>query len=236
MAADSVATIRNQFSGEVEKIIPNIQKIYGFSKVGFGTSFWGLGTIQGKPLLDFLAYFEEKEVEKTDTLDQVAEKLTNALRKALPKNTDRMGLHLAGYAKTKSGNVPQLRHIFHEEWHSAGEFVCENCHKESLGEIGQTIFRDYRPYPPLFNGDNAIANCLINFIPAMTQQNQRIQPASLNLDECIDLADLVVGVSIQRLNYYVDPEYRKVPKTVGGTVYIAKITQAKGFEWVKKEN
>jgi len=67
----------------------------------------------------------------------------------------------------------------------------------------------------------------------MTQGKQRIEPASLKLEECIELAELVVGVSIQRLNYYVDAEYRKVTKTVGGTVFIAKITPAKGFEWVK---
>ncbi len=235
LAADSVATQRNPINNEVEKLIPNIQKIYGFSKVPFGASFWGLGTINGKSILDFLAYFEKNGVEKTDALDQIAKKLTDALAKVLPQNTDRMGLHLAGYVKTEKGNVPQLRHIFHEKWHKAGEFVCENCHKESLGEFAQIIFRDYRPYPPLFNGDNAIANCLVNFIPAMTQGQQRIEPASLRLNECVDLAELVVGVSIQRLNYYVDPEYKLVPKTTGGKVFIAKITQENGFEWVKRE-
>jgi hypothetical protein len=70
----------------------------------------------------------------------------------------------------------------------------------------------------------------------MTQRRQKIEPASLSLEECIELADLIVGMSIQRLNYYVDPDYRKVPKTVGGEVSIAKITQAKGFEWVKSQD
>lgn len=236
MAADSVGTIRNPFSNEIEKIIPNIQKIYCVSKTGFGISYWGLGTVQDKPILDFLAKFEESLVEKTDTIDQVAEKLTTLLRTVMPKNEYRMGLHLAGYVRNGDTPIPQLRHIFHEKWHKAGEFVCENCHIESLSEQGRIKFPSYRPYPPLFNGDNAIANCLVNFIPRMTQGRQRIEPASLTLEECIDLAELVVGVSIQRLNYYVDAEYRKVPKTVGGTVFIAKITPATGFEWVKKES
>jgi len=233
LAADSIGTIRNPFSGEVEKIIPNIQKIYGFSKVGFGTSFWGLGFVGDKPILDFLAEFEESSVEKTDTLDQVAEKLRDHLSKVTPKISDRMGLHLAGYATINGKPTPQLRHVFHEKWHIAGVFVAENCHIESLGPVRKQ-FPAYRPYPPLFNGDNAIANCLVNFIPAMTNEQQKIAPALLKLEECIDLAALVVGVSIQRLNYYVDPQYRKVPKTVDGTVFIAKITPDKGFEWVKK--
>jgi hypothetical protein len=235
LAADSVGTIRNPFSGEVEKIIPNIQKIHGFSKVGFGTSFWGLGVVGDTPIPDFLAEFEESSVEKTDTLDQVAVKLRDHLSNVTPKINERMGLHLAGYAVIEGKSAPQLRHIFRESWHLAGEFVAENCHIESLKPVREQ-FLSYRPYPPLFNGDNAIANCLVNFIPYMTQQTQKIEPASLKLKECIDLAKLVVGVSIQRLTYYVDPQYMKVPKTVGGTVYIAKITPAKGFEWVKREN
>jgi hypothetical protein len=69
----------------------------------------------------------------------------------------------------------------------------------------------------------------------MTDGKQRIQPDSLTLEECLELAELVVGMSIKRLNYYVDSESRKVPKTVGGTVLVAKITPTKGFEWVKDE-
>jgi hypothetical protein len=236
MAADSVGTIRNHFSNEIEKIIPNIRKIYCVSKTDFGISFWGLGTVQDKPILDFLAEFEETSVEKTDTLDQVADKLRDHFSKVTPKISERMGLHLAGYVMNEGKPTPQLRHIFHETWHLAGDFVAENCHIESLAANGRVKFPSYRPYPPLFNGDNAIANCLVNVIPYMNQGSQKIAPASLKLEECIELAELVVGVSIQRLNYYVDAQYRKVPKTVGGTVYIAKITQAKGFEWVKKEN
>jgi hypothetical protein len=236
LAADSAATKRNPITNEIEgEPILNFKKIYQFSKTSFGISCWGLGTIQDKPILKFLAEFEESSVEKTDTLDQVAEKLTILLRSTTPKIQDRLGLHLAGYMKKDDKLVPQLRHIFHEKWHKAGEFVCENCHIESLSEQGRIKFPSYRPYPPLFNGDNAIANCLVNFIPRMTQGRQRIEPASLTLEECIDLADLVVSVSIQRLNYYVDPEYRDVPKTVGGEVSIAKITQTNGFEWVKNE-
>jgi hypothetical protein len=234
LAADSVGTVRNRYSNEIEKIIPNIQKIYCFSKVGLGVSFWGLGTIQDKPILHFLEKFEDSEVQKTDSLDQVAEKLTVSLGKILPENTNRMGLHLAGYVKNSGSMVPQLRHIFHERWHAAGKFVCENCHKESLAEKGRLAFQQYLAYPTLFNGDNVIANCLINFIPACTEGKQKIEPSSLTLAECIDLAQLVVGVSIQRLQYYVDDDYRKLPKTVGGTVFTAKITQDKGFEWIQK--
>jgi hypothetical protein len=235
LAADSAVTKRNPFSGDVEEITPHFQKIYRFSKTNFGISCWGLGKINGILVLDFLAEFEKSSVEKTDTLDQVADKLRDHLRKVTPKISERMGLHLAGYVTIEGKPTPQLRHIFHEIWHLAGDFVAENCHIESLKPIREQ-FPSYRPYPPLFNGDNAIANCLVNVIPYMNQGSQKIEPASLKLEECIELAELVVGVSIKRLNYYVDAQYRQVPKTVGGTVYIAKITPSKGFEWVKREN
>jgi hypothetical protein len=236
LAADSAVTRRNPFSGDIEEISPNFRKIYKVSKTNFGISCWGLGKINGALILDFLAEFEKSSVKTTDSLDQVADKLRDYLSKVTPKISERMGLHLAGYVMNEGKPTPQLRHIFHETWHVAGDFVVENCHIESLSPNGSIKFPLYRPYPPLFNGDNAIANCLVNFIPAMTQQKQRMEPASLKLEECVELAELVVGVSIQRLNYYVDAQYRKLPKTVGGTVYIAKITPSKGFEWVKKEN
>lgn len=236
LSADSAATKRNPINNEVESIETNFQKIYCISKTNFGVSCWGLGKINGKTILDFLAEFEESHVEKTDTIDDVAKKLVGFLQKEFSGSTDRMGMHLVGYMIIEGKAVPQLRHIFHEEWHKAGEFVNENSHVESRMKEGRFEFAVYRPYPPLFNGDNAIANCLINYIPQMTCGKQRIEPASLKLDECIDLADLIVSVSIQRLNYYVDPYYRNVEKTVGGEVTIAKITQAKGFEWVKSQD
>jgi hypothetical protein len=235
MAADSVATKRNPHSNEIEEYIPDFQKIYKISKTNFGVSCWGLGKIGDKTMSEFLTQFEESSVSSTDTLDQVAEKLTTLLSTALPTNQYRMGLHLAGYVTNEDKRIPQLRHIFHETWHKDGQFVCENCHKESLAEGARIEFYNNVPYLALFNGDNTVANCLFIFIPAMTKHQQKIQPASLTIKECLELAEMVVGVAIQRLHYYVDTEYRKVPKTVGGKVVIAKITPSNGFEWVKNE-
>ena len=234
LAADSAATIRNPISNEVEKIITTVKKIYGVSKTNFGISCWGLGTIQGSSIVSHLAEFEELFIKKTDTIDDVAEKLVIFLQENLSENTNQMGLHLAGYMLKEDKNVPQIRHVFHEKWHNPGEFVNENIHMETLQETGRFRFPSYRTYPPLFNRDNAIANCLVNYIPNATNGTQRIEPVSLNLEECIELAELVVGVSIQRLNYYVDSSYKRIPKTVGGEVSITKITASNGFEWVKK--
>lgn len=235
MAADSAATERDPITNAITNIFPNFQKIYHLSKTSFGISCWGQGKVQNKLILEFLAEFEKSCVEKADTIDQVAKKLCEHLQSVTPKIQERMGLHLAGYDRTDGKPIPQLRHIFHERWHNDGEFTNENCHKEAHLNGKRFQFKSYAPYPPLFNGDNTIANCLFNFIPAMTEGRQRIQPDSLALEECLDLAGLVVGVSIQRLNYYFDSELRKVPKTVGGKVLIAKITSEKGFEWVKNE-
>ena len=173
LAADSAATKRNPINFEVESIETNFKKIYCISKTNFGVSCWGLGKINGKTILDFLAEFEESYVEKADTIDDVAKKLVCFLQKEFSDNTDRMGMHLAGYMTIEGKAVPQLRHIFHERWHEAGEFVNENSHVEALSKGGRIPFPVYQPYPPLFNGDNTIANCLINFIPAMTEGKQR---------------------------------------------------------------
>lgn len=234
MAADSRITEVNPSTNQVLRYIDDIKKVYYVSSANLGISYWGLAEIRGKLLLDFLAEFETSVIEKTDTIDGVAEKLKNQLQNVEPKIQVRMGLHLAGYMKKEEDYIPRLRHVFHEHWHSAGEFTNEDCHLEYHHEGKRIPFPSYFSYPVLFNGDNSIANCLFNYIPTMTKGTQRIQNELLTLDECLELTRLVLNTSIQRLNYYVDPGLRKVPKTVGGDIFIAKITQAKGFEWVKK--
>lgn len=233
MATDSLITYVNPTTNQITRYDDNIKKIYHVSKVNLGISYWGLAEIRGKPLLGFLAEFEESFVDKADTIDEVAEKFKNHLQNVEPKIQVRMGLHLAGYVKKEKNYTPRLRHVFHEIWHNAGDFTDENCHIEYHLNGKRVPFPSYFPYPPLFNGDNAIANCLFNFIPNMTKGRQQIRTELLTLDECLELAELIVGVSIQRLNYYVNPQLGKIPKTVGGKIYIAKITPAKGFEWVK---
>lgn len=233
MATDSLITYVNPTTNQIIRYDDNIKKIYHVSKVNLGISYWGLAEIQKKPILDFLIEFEESCIDKTDTINEISEKLKNYLQDLKPKIQSRMGLHLVGYVKKEEEYIPRLRHVFHERWHSAGEFTNENSNIEChLG--GKRIpFRSHFFYPVLFNGDNAIANCLFNYIPSMTRGKQSIRTELLTLDECLELAELVVGVSIQRLNYYVDPRLRKIPKIVGGKIYIGKITPAKGFEWVK---
>ena len=184
-------------------------------------------------MLDFLTEFEETHIDITDTIDDVAEKLKNYLQNVEPKIHVRMGLHLTGYVKKKEEHTPRLRHIFHERWHSSGEFTNEDSNIEWHRNGERIPFSSYRSFPALFNGDNAIANCLFNYIPSITRGRQRIQTDLLTLDECLDLAELIVGLSIQRLNYYVDTRLERIPKTVGGKIFVAKITPAKGFEWVK---
>ena len=121
MAADSVATLRNPFSNEIEEYIDDFQKVYKIAKTNFGVSSWGLGAIQNKTVLKFLNEFEESSVSPDDTLDQVSEELTKLLCHSLPTNEYIMGFHIAGYMANKDTQIPQLRHIFHETWHKAGQ-------------------------------------------------------------------------------------------------------------------
>ncbi len=233
MSADSRITYIEPTTNQILGYVDNVKKVYHVAKVNLGISYWGLAEIQKKPIVDFLTEFEESRVDKTDTIDDVAEKMKDYLQKVEPRIHERMGLHLVGYVKRKEGDIPRLRHIFHEYWHSSGDFTNEDSNIECHLDGKRTPFPSYFSYPVLFNGDNAIANCLFNYIPNITRGNQRIQTDFLTLDECLDLAELIVGMAIQRLVYYVDPRLQKLPKTVGGKIFIAKITPTKGFEWVK---
>ena len=231
MATDRRITYVDPITNEILRYVDNIKKIYHVSKANMGISYWGLAEIKDEPLLDSLAEFEESCIDNADTIDEVAEKLKEHLHNVEPKIQVRMGLHLTGFVKKEEENIPRLRHVFHEIWHNAGDFTNENCHIECHLNGKRIPFPSYFPYPPLFNGDNTIANCLFNYIPMI--RKQRILTELLTLDECLELAEFIVGAAIQRLNYYVDSRLRKIPKTVGGKIYLAKITPTKGFEWIK---
>ncbi len=233
MSADSRITYTDAITNEILRYVDGVEKVYHVKKVNLGISYWGLAEIQDKSMLDFLTEFEETQLDEGDSFDEVAEELKNRLEHVVPRIRIRMGLHLAGYEKRGDEYTPRLRHIFHERWHPSGEFTNEDSNIEWHREGERIPFRSRRLFPVLFNGDNAIANCLFNYIPAMTNGRQRIRPEVLTLDECLELAELVVSLSIQRLNYYVDTRLERIPKTVGGKIFVAKITPTKGFEWVK---
>lgn len=233
LGADSAVTTRNPLTGKVDGIKTGFRKVGSISYNRFGFSCWGLGKINSQLLTEFLEDLY-KETFSSDTIDKVANNISISLSNITPSISNRIGIHLAGYCSNNRGvPAPQLRHIFHESWHNPGQFVVENCHAESLTANGRVAFANYEPYPVLFNGDNTVANCLVNFIPIMTNKSQQIIPGALKLSECENLTELVVGIAIQRLNYYVDPNYALIDKTVGGKVTMARIIKNKGFEWIK---
>ncbi len=233
MSADSRITYIDAITNEILEYVNDVEKVYHVTKVNVGISYWGLAEIQDKSMIDFFTEFEETQIDEGDSIDGVAEKLKNHLENVVPKIRIRMGLHLAGYEKRGDEFTPRLRHIFHERWHSSGEFTNEDSNIEWHREGERISFPSRRLFPVLFNGDNAIANCFFNYIPLITRGMQRIRPEVLTLDECLELAELIVSLSIQRLNYYVDTRLERIPKTVGGKIFVAKITPTKGFEWVK---
>lgn len=115
-------------------------------------------------------------------------------------------------------NAPRLGHVFHESWHPLGEFTNEDCHSEYHPRYDLMVkYRKPKPYPVLFNGDNVIANALFNYPP---YPYSAIRPIMLSLDDCVELAKLIISTSIQRLNYYFDQRMRRneIPKTVGGSI------------------
>ncbi len=141
-----------------------------------------------------------------------------------------MGMHLAGY----KDKTPKLHHIFHEGWYGKGQFTNEDCHKEYHFPSGdKVLYKDYNKYPILFNGDNLIANVLLNYIPRI--QGCMIFPEQLKLDDCTNLAEMIISTSINRLNYYFSPlmKHNKIPKTIAYPIYITTINQERGLKTIK---
>lgn len=232
-----------KFYREWEKKEPEvkdgIKKIYAFKNdTNVAASCWGLAEIATKKertdILPFLEGFDNENLKKGFTIDDIAKSLTAKLESIDPKIERSMGIHIAGYIDKK----PKLRHVFHSNWHKAGEFTNEDCHSEyHLPETGDSVYyRTKIDYPTLFNGDSLIANALFNY-SAQIQPYYYLSTLELSLEDCVSLAKFVIDTSIQRLDYFFDSrKFKKIdPKPVGGEPCIAQITLEKGFEWLKQK-
>ncbi len=91
-------------------------------------------------------------------------------------------------------------------------------------------FRTPKSYPVLFNGDNFVANALFNYAPLLDNRFQ-IKTDLLSLKEAEELSNLILDVAISRLPYY-GPNQRKILKTTGGKISMARITCKDGFKWI----
>jgi len=207
----------------------DVKKIYEFRGLNVGLSYWGKAGFQDRTILQLLEEFERQSSRKSDDVDALAFKLTQYFQTISPKIAigDRMGFHIAGYVE----NAPKLRHVFHESWHNAGEFTNEDCHVEYHIYPGNKVsYKERKDYPVLFNGDNLIANMLFNYSRTLAPYYS-IVPHELKLDECVELAKLIISASIHRLNYYFDQSMERsgIPKTVGGPICIATITKETGL-------
>ena len=239
LATDMRETIIDKYTGDIIRYRDGVQKIYRVKKnTNAGISCWGLAEIasqnaQRKDIVPYLKEFDRSSVMRGDTVDVIAEKLKESLESVTPPIDDRMGFHVAGYIDFEGHRVPHLRHVFRWDWHNPGKFTNEDCHAEyHLPNGDRVLYKTRKEYPPLFNGDNLIANALFNYAPNIKPYYD-IVPHLLSLRDCIELAKLVVSTSIQRLNYFFDVrQFQKIPPIVGGGVRIAKITEINGFAWV----
>jgi hypothetical protein len=237
LATDMRITRTDPETGNILDFIDRVPKIYHVEKNNTGISYWGLAKIQSRQIIQHLKDFEKEHLDQDDSVDKTAEKLKEYLEKIAPPIKDLMGLHIAGYIKEGSAIHPRLRHVFHWSWHKPGEFTNENCHEEYHFSNGdRVLFREKRKYPALFNGDNLVANALFNYAPRI-RPYYRILTNKLSLKECIELANLIINASIQRIHYFFDVRYfQKIPPTVGGGVQMAQITASEGFRWIEKGN
>jgi hypothetical protein len=239
LAADMRETTMNTITAEIIGFRDKVKKIYRVKKkTNVGISCWGLAEVRrtgvpNKDIVPYLAEFDHSSIERGDTVDAIAGKLKQCLENVTPPISSRMGFHVAGYIDLEGHRAPHLRHVFRWDWHRPGEFTNENSHTEYHLPYGDRVsYKTRKEYPTLFNGDNLIANALFNYAPSI-RPYCGVVTHLLSLNDCIELAKLVISTSIQRLNYFFDlRQFRKIPPIVGGGVKIAKITEINGFEWV----
>ena len=221
--------------GNVVGYKDNIDKIYKFSKVPIGASYWGLASFNSRTILDHLKKFEDTKIESSDDVNSISEKLKRYLESLTPKIEKSMGIHLAGYCRSGSDFYPQLRHVFHTAWHKPDEFTNENSNQEYHLEDGTKRVYSYEPFIALFNGDNAIANAFFNFLPNVYPKRKRqIILDLLSLDDSIRLAKLIIKTSGDILDFLFTIDQEKVIAGVRGLM-VAKITKQDGFQWVRSE-
>lgn len=233
LAADRRITLVDG-NGNVSGYEDNVDKIFKFSALPIGASYWGLASFGSDTILDRLDKFEKTQVTCNDDVNTVSEKLKRYLESFTPKIEGSMGIHLAGFCRNGNNVYPQLRHVFHVSWHRIGEFTNENSNQEYHLPDGTKRSFKYDPFIALFNGDNAIANAFFNFLPVIYPSRRRqIILDLLGLDEGVRLAKLIIKTSGDILDFLFSLDQKKVITGVRGLM-VAKITQKNGFEWVEK--
>jgi len=233
LAADRRITLVDGY-GNISGFKDNVDKIFKFSALPIGASYWGLASFGSDTMLDRLAAFEKKQVTCNDNVDTVSEKLEKYLESFDPKIENSMGVHLAGFCRSGDDVYPQLRHVFHVSWHRNGEFTNENSNQEYYEPDGTKRSFKYDPFVALFNGDNAISNAFFKFLPVVYPSRRRqIILDLLSLDEGVRFAKLVINTSGGVLDFLFTLDQKKVIPGVRGLM-VAKITDKSGFEWVEK--
>jgi hypothetical protein len=225
MAADrKISTIE----GHRIRDIGSRDKIVLFEEEGIVASYWGLATLQDRPMREHLMTVKTRmlEAEQPLNVDTFSEQLLQHLQRHTPQRN--MGIHVAGYLE----NRPKIRHVFHVDWHTTNGFTNEESnvafHNVEGRRVPHTGSEDYVPYISLFNGDNAIVQSMLLSIPAFRGLNYALDYETLSLKETVSLAELLVSTTIHLQKFLRG--YRRVGRTCGNGLDIATITPS-GVEW-----
>lgn len=227
LAADTRITYLDS-NGQIQSFKDDVKKLFYFSESKVAGSYWGLAELNSKSMLEFLADFESSLTEKDD-VNSVSKKLASQLRIVKPPVSRRMGIHLVGYCGHDEV-YPQLRHVFHTDWHKDGEFTDEDSNTEYYLPNGARVQnRLYNPFIARFNGDNRVANALFSLIPTLT--GEYIILDRLDLSECIRLAKLIVWTAEELLNFYFAKDGGRVRPVVKGLT-VGALTK-EDFRWIE---
>ncbi len=210
-------------------------KTYAFTSVPVAASYWGLAEIKGKSMIMLLSDFDKKHLSCNDDVNSIANKLELYLRELAPEVKHRVGIHIAGYCKGEEGMYPQIRHLFHMDYHKPGEFTNENSNIEihTIKNGEKTTF-GYNPYVSVFNGDFRFAHTLFNLLPhVLRNTKQLVIPDKLSLEQSVELVTLIIDSSSKILDFLskLASDEVKVHKTIKGLT-VATITKMEGFRWV----
>lgn len=186
-------------------------------------AYWGLATLNRVRITDHIDSIRASMLDSGEqiTVNTFAEEMMEYFQQFSPPTS--MGFHIAGYLD----NNPQIRHVFHVDWHGLNEFTNEDSNVESHNQgirRPHTRSEDYIPYLSLFNGDNTIIQSLLLSIPAFHGSPYTLDYERFSLAETEELVKLLTSLTIYLPRFLRG--YRRVGRPCGNGLDIVKITSS----------
>ncbi len=192
-------------------------KIIILDEYKIGVSYWGLATLDNKPIKEHIDKILSQLDGSLIDVDIFSEKCKSYFEQFTPPYL--MGLHVAGYV----GERPKLRHVFYNN--QSKNFINEESnmefHDQEGSRIPHTQEEEYVQFIALFNGENQIIEKILIKLPQEGGSGLAIDFDKLSVEEAIELAKLLITTTIYIQSFL--KIYREIGTTCGNGIDIVTI-------------